>query len=186
MEDVNHALAEIDSAIRRLKVDFDRFFNGALPVPPEDQRRRLVRMLRRARTMPTQTFAERFLLSTLEARFNALSELFNRRLREQEASGPARAQRPEPEHDPRHGVVLGTDMDPEAVTALYDHLYDSNGRRAKTDFGSFQTYLRRQVDTLRRRTGCREVRFRVTLAGGEPALKAKPLAVEDSLESRRT
>lgn len=184
MEDVNHALAEIEAGIRRLKVDFDRFFNGALPVPPENQRRRLTRMLRRARTMPTQTFAERFMLSTLEARFNTLSELFNRRLRENETSGPARAQRPEPGHDPQQGVVLGADMDPEAVTALYDRLYDSAGRRAKTDFGSFQTYLRRQVDTLRRRTGCREVRFRVTLAGDEPALKAKPLVAKEPLESR--
>lgn len=175
MTDVNEALAEIESGIRRLKIDFDRFFNGALPVPPEDQRRELARLLRRARTLPGRTFAERFLLNTLEARFNTLSELFNRRLREQETVGTPRAQQLQPGHDARRGVVFGARLDPAAVTALYNQLYSSAGRSAKTDFDSFERYLQKQVDTLRKRTGCSEIRFRVTQAAGQPTLKAKPL-----------
>ena len=179
MDDVTQALDEIESGIRRLKVDFDRFFNGALPIPPEDQRRRVARLLRRARSAPPKAFADRFLLNTLEARFNTLSELFNRRLREQELAGPVRAQRRQPKHDPQQGVILGKQMDAEAVTALYNKLYSSAGRRAKTDFNSFQTYLRKQVDTLRQRTGCHQIRFRVTQSNGQPTLKAKPLGAKD-------
>ena len=179
MDEISQTLAEIDGGIRQLKVDFDRFFNGALPVPPEDQRRRLTKLLRRARSMRSKTFADRFMLNTLEARFNTLSELFNRRLREQETTGSARPHRPVRELDPSRGVVLGSSMDLEAVTALYNRLYSSAGRRAKTDFDSFQSYLRKQVDTLRQRTGCREIRFRVAQTGGEPKLKAKPLTVQD-------
>ena len=179
MDEVSQTLAEIESGIRRLKVDFDRFFNGALPIPPEDQRRRLARLLRKVRSAPPKTFAERFMLNTLEARFNTLSELFNRRLREQELAGPVRAQRPHPKHDPQQGVVLGAQMDAEAVTALYNTLYSSAGRRAKTDFNSFQSYLRKQVDQLRRKTGCEEIRFRVADANGQPTLKAKPISGAD-------
>lgn len=180
MEETNQELAEIEGGIRRLKVDFDRFFNGALPAPPEDQRRLVARLLRRARAAPPKAFAERFLLNTLEARFNTLSELFNRRLREQESVGPVRgAQQPRRDLDPQRGVVLGAQMEHEAVTALYNTLYSSTGRRAKTDFESFETYLRKQVNTLRRKTGCQEVRFRITQSNGQPTLKAKPLAPRD-------
>ena len=179
MDETNQALAEIESGIRRLKVDFDRFFNGALPVPPEDQRTRVSALLRRARATPPKTFADRFLLNTLEARFNTLSELFNRRLREQETTGRPRSAGQRPKIDASRGVVLGESMDVEAVTALYDKLYTQSGRRAKTDFSSFERYLRKQVDTLRRRTGCEEIRFRVTDANGQPTLKAKPLSAPD-------
>ena len=76
-------------------------------------------------------------------------------------------------------MILGKQMDAEAVTALYNKLYSSAGRRAKTDFNSFQTYLRKQVDTLRQRTGCHQIRFRVTQSNGQPTLKAKPLGAKD-------
>ncbi len=179
MDEVNQMLTEIESSIRRLKVDFDRFFNGALPTPPEDQRRRLVSLLRQARSTTNTTFADRFMLNTLEARFNTLSELFNRRLREQETSGAARAQHAKPALDLESGVVLGANLDLDAVTALYNRLYSTAGRRAKTDLHSFETYMRKQVDALRRRTGCEEIRFRVAQTDGQPKLKAKPLPVED-------
>ena len=175
MADLSESLSEIDSGIRRLKIDFDRFFNGALPIPPEDQRRRVTRLLRRARSAPNKSFADRFLLNTLEARFNTLSELFNRRLREQEVAATPRGQRSPSRPDPSRGVVLGARLDPDAVDALYRTLYSREGRGAKTDYASFERYLRKQVDALRKKTGCREIRFRVTEAGGVPKLRAKPL-----------
>ena len=179
MEDVNEALREIDDEIRRLKVDFDRFFNGALPFPPEERRENLKRLLRRARGARLKTFADRFLLNTLEARFNTLSELFNRRLREMETSGGGAPRPPRERLDPRSGVVLGRKPDLEAVSALYNQLYSSAGRRAKTDFDSFQSYLRKQIEALHRRTGCEQIRFRVADAKGQPTLKAKPLAASE-------
>ena len=176
-QETQQALAEIDAEIRGLKIDFDRFFNGALPVPPEDRREHVKRLLRKARSGRLATFADRFLLNTLEARFNTLNELFNRRLRDMETSAGGANQRPARKRvDPSRGVVLGRNLDTEAVSALYNQLYSSTGRRAKTDFDSFQRYLRKQIEQLRQRTGCEEIRFRVADAQGQPTLKAKPLS----------
>ncbi len=166
----------LEGGIRRLKIDFDRFFNGALPLPPEDQRKEVKRMLREARSRRLPTFAERFHLNTLEARFNTLNELFNRRLRELETIGTApSAKTGAAPVFPAAGLVVGTSPDLSAVTAIYNELYTSGGRQAKTDFDSFHSYLRQQIDTLRKRTGCEQVRFRVTSANGQPTLKAKPI-----------
>ena len=161
-------------------MDFDRFFNGALPFPPEEQRNRLRRLLRRARSQRQNTFAERFHLNSLEARFNTLSELFNRRLREQEMGSSAKKAMPR-EAPRRHedGVILGRSLDVEAVTTLYNELYNSKGRETKTDFDSFQRFLHKQVADLTRRSGCDRIRFRVSQVKGRPTLKAKPLGVAD-------
>ena len=180
MEGANQILGELEKAILELKVDFDRFFNGALPIPPERQQQRLKRLLLRARSERLKTFAERFLLNTLEARFNTLNELYNRRLREREMGGTeVRKIAPGAAAGAADGVVLSTSLDLEGVAALYNKLYSVAGRQAKTDFDSFQKYLRKQVVELTRRTGCDQVRFRVSQAGGQPTLKAKPLVTAE-------
>jgi hypothetical protein len=175
-ENPSSLLAALESEIRRLKVDFDRFFNGALPLPPDELRSQIRRQLREIRSHRLATFAERFHLNTLEARFNTLSELFNRKLRELERDGTAPAVRALATGlITSDGVVLDGSPDLKAVSALYNELYRSEGRRTKTDFDSFHAYLRQQIQTLKQRTGCERVRFRVTTTDGQPTLKAKPL-----------
>ena len=175
-ENQNGILDELESGINRLKIDFDRFFNGALPLPPEEQRERVKRMIREARSRRLPTFAHRFHLNTLEARFNTLSELFNRRLRDLEHVGTVPRARTEGRPTfPRGGLVLGASPDLSAVSSLYNELYKTAGRQAKTDFDSFHKYLRQQISALRKRTGCEKVRFRVSSTKGQPTLKAKPL-----------
>ena len=40
---------------------------------------------------------------------------------------------------------------------------------------SFQTYLRRQTEAIRQKTGCDEVQFRVAEEDGKLKLKARPV-----------
>ena len=175
-DDPSALLAALERGISRLKIDFDRFFNGALPFPPDELRSEIRRQLREARAHRLATFAERFQLNTLEARFNTLSELFNRKLRELETEGTAPAVRAlTTGPNVGDGIVLGGTPDIKAVTALYHELYRSEGRRTKTDFDSFHAYLRKQIESLRKRTGCEQVRFRVSTSNGQPTLKAKPI-----------
>jgi len=176
VENRNGILDALEGGISRLKIDFDRFFNGALPLPPEEQRKRVKRLIREARSHRLPTFADRFHLNTLEARFNTLSELFNRKLRDMETVGTVPSARTEKRPTfPAGGLVVGSSPDLSSVTSLYNELYNTAGRQAKTDFDSFHNYLRQQINALRKRTGCEKVRFRVSSANGKPTLKAKPL-----------
>lgn len=175
-------LDRLARAIHELRIEFERFFNGALQIPPEEKRKDIQRHIRRLRGANLQGAAETFRLGSLEARFNSLNELYNRRLRDHEegrAHRPAAAGAPSG-HDAGHGVVLDESVDPKAVEALYSGLQSRPGTSPQFDLDSFRTYLRRQVSSLREKTGCREVQFRVSEEDGKMRLKAKPLRAQDS------
>jgi len=123
-----------------------------------------------------------FRLSDMEARFNSYNELFNRRLRDtEEGRHPAaRPAPPPPRHyDPAQGIVFGDRIDPQAAEALYQGLAASPGDGPRFDLDSFQTYLARQVNAIREKTGCAQVQFRLAAEDGKIKLKARPVAARE-------
>lgn len=179
-------LNRLDRLIRDLRIEIERFFNGASPTPPEDLKIHIQRQIRHLRNANLQAAAEHFRLGSLEARFNSLNELFNRRLRSREVGqGTGRqsasgAVEPASQHDARRGVVLDDAVEPAAVEALYTGLHQRPGDGPGFDLDSFRTYLKRQISTLRDKTGCREVQFRLSEEDGKLKLKAKPLRSQGS------
>lgn len=177
--EIQASIERLDRDIQQLKIDFERFFNGNLPIPPEEFRQGVRQQIRALRSSPIQTLVDRFRLNTLEARFNTLNELFNRRLREREEGAMAQpkvvAPTTQPSYDPYQGVVVGEAPPPEAIQALFRELYDDDAPAANANFAKFQTYLLRQMVTIRERSGCSEVKFRITNEDGQLKLKAKPI-----------
>lgn len=170
------ALQRLDRDLKRFKIDFERFFSGNLATPPDQLRQNIQKQIQYLRMERLKSVAQRFQLNTLEARFNTLWVQFNRRLREQEEGGTTR-EAPVPAEkkiDTSRGIVIEESPDRDAVQALYDDLYGGSGRGKKTDFDSFQAYLEKQTAKIRSKTGCNQVRFRITSDDGEVKLKAKP------------
>jgi hypothetical protein len=177
-------LDQLNRELQQLRVDFERFFNGALPFPPEELRGRVQAQIRNLRGMINlATPVDTFRLGDLEARFNSYNELFNRRLRDREEGRlPARQaplSPPPRRYDPTQGIVFGDRVDPEAVTALYQGLVSAPGDTPRFDLDSFQTYLARQVTAIREKTGCTEVQFRLASEDGKIKLKARPVAARE-------
>lgn len=169
----------LEEMIRQLRVDFERFFNGSLAVPPEELRSELQKQFRRLRSSNLRDVVDQFRLAGLEARFNSLNELCNRRLREHEEGRPVAVSSADPSrYDVDHGVVLDESTEARAVEALYAGLQRSPGEGPSFDLETFRTYLGRQVDTIRRKTGCRQVQFRLAKEDGKIKLKAKPVAAD--------
>ena len=176
-------LDQLGRDIRQLQIDFERFFNGGLPIPPESLRTRIQVQIRNLRDLTLASAADNFRLADLEARFNVYSELFNRRVRERE-EGRHPVFRPvttveKPRYDPAAGIVFGAKVDPAAVEALYQGL-TGRGEGPKFDLDSFQTYLARQAAALREKTGCAEVQFRLADEDGKLKLKARPVLAKSS------
>ncbi len=174
----DEALQKLDLDLKRFKIDFERFFSGNLATPPDQLRQNIGKQIQYLRMERLKSVALRFKLNTLEARFNTLCVQFNRRLREQEEGGGARETPiPSPRErkiDTSHGVVIAESPDEKAVRALYDDLYGGSGRGKKADFDSFQGYIEKQAAQIRSKTGCSQVRFRITSDDGTLKLKAKP------------
>lgn len=170
------ALQRLDRDLKRFKIDFERFFSGNLATPPDQLRQNIQKQIQYLRMERLKTVAQRFQLNTLEARFNTLWVQFNRRLREHEEGGTTR-EAPVPVEkkiDTSRGIVIADSPDKDALQALYHELYGGAGRGKKTDFDSFQAYLEKQTAKIRSKTGCDQVRFRITSDDGEVKLKAKP------------
>lgn len=166
----------LEAAVEQFRVDIERWANGALPIPPEEARGRIQRELREVRAAAAKGAVEQFRLGSLEARFNSLSELHGRRVREREegrAAPVARALPEPPRHDARAGVVVSARLERDAVEALWQGL---SGGGARLELETFRGYLARQLDEIRARTGSGSVQFRVVQEEGRLKLKAKPIA----------
>ena len=169
-------LFKLDQDIKRFRIDFERFFTGNLPMPPEQLRIKISDQLKFLRSEHIKAVSQRFRLNGQEAKFNALLVLFNRRYRDFELDREpiSKPGRPEPDFDPVSGVVVDEKPSSDAVRALYEGLYASSKRSKKTDFASFQSYLQKQAGQIREKTGCTQVRFRIATEDGKLKLKAKP------------
>jgi hypothetical protein len=185
---VSEAIDHLAAEIQRLRVDFERFFSGALLIPPDELRRRVQAQLRQLRSVNAMSAVDRFRLGDLEARHNSYDELFSRRLRDREESRPHTGHAPPPprampppRYDPGAGIVIGPDPDPHAVAALYEGLTAAGApgggaEGPRFDLASFGSYLQRQAAAIRDKTGCAEIQFRLAAEDGKLKLKARPLA----------
>ena len=79
--EVDHQLSKLEDDIRKLKIDFDIYFNGATKRPPLESRARLESTFKRIADNRNLTYAQRYLLSTLTSRFTSYRELWRRTLK---------------------------------------------------------------------------------------------------------
>jgi hypothetical protein len=176
---VQEALDRVGQDIKQLRVDFERFFSGALPIPPEELRGRVEAQLRVLRNTSV-TVAESFRLGDLEARFSSYNEFFNRRLRDRE-EGRQRSTQSLPREpagfDAARGILVGDSVAPEAAAALY-HGLASATQGPRFDLDTFAAYLLRQAAAIRAKTGCAEVQFRLAHEDGKTKLKARPVGAK--------
>ena len=168
-------IERLEDEIRQLRVEYQRFFNGDAKSPPEAQAKRIRRQLTHLNGISQLTAVEQFRLGGLEGRYNSLSELFRRRLRDMDYSGrhaPAAS-------DPggTSTVVFEPTTGADEVAALYDTLYAQ--RHTHVALEDFHAYLLKQATKVRERTGCARVRFSVSTPEGTPKLKVRPMPTED-------
>ena len=74
-------LVRLEDDIRKLKIEFDIYFNGTSKRPPLEGRARLEAFIRRVSDSRTITYAPRYQLSMLVSRYTAYRELWRRSLR---------------------------------------------------------------------------------------------------------
>ena len=78
---IEKQLAKIEDDVRRLKIEFDIFFNGASKRPPLEARARLEAQIKRLLDNRALSYAQRYKLNGVVARFTSYRELWRRTLR---------------------------------------------------------------------------------------------------------
>jgi hypothetical protein len=74
-------ISRLEDDIRKLKIDFDIYFNGATKRPPLEARARLESMIKRVSDNRSLSYAQRYQLNSLIARFTSYRELWRRSLK---------------------------------------------------------------------------------------------------------
>ena len=169
----------LDRRIQQLKVEYNRYFAGDLPLPPTGLRDEIDAEMRRLRAINMRRSVDAFRFSAIEAKLHSYSEMYARRVRAAEEGkvAPRRPSHPAmtPIWDADAGIVVTPRLESDAVEALFAGLVQRNGKAPTMDLDTFRNYLQRQVAQIREKTGCESVQFRVATEEGKVKLKAKPV-----------
>ena len=78
---IDKQLTRLEDDIRKLKIDFDIYFNRAAKRPPLEARARIEAFIKRVADNRTLSYAQRYQLNALVARFTSYRELWRRTMR---------------------------------------------------------------------------------------------------------
>jgi hypothetical protein len=180
---VDEQLARLEEDIRRLKVEFDIYFNGAAKRPPYDTKGRVETIIKRLADERTLSFAQRYHYNSLAARFTSFMQLWRRTMQDrEEGRGPATQRRaapqaPEPEQAPATFVCKDPRGDVRTVRGLYDALVEARQRCGEStddlSFARFHRMVAEKSEALKERAGCERVQFSVAVKDGRVQFKAK-------------
>lgn len=82
MADMDQQIKRLEDDIRKLKIEFDIYFNGGTKRPPLESRARLESNIKRISDDRSLSYAQRYHFNTLVARFTSYRELWRRLLKQ--------------------------------------------------------------------------------------------------------
>ena len=181
---VDDQLSRLEEDIRRLKIEFDIFFNGASKKPPYDTKNRVDTMMKRIGDDRTLTFAQRYRYNSLGARYNAFRDHWRRTMQGREEGRDAVvAARATAKEQAVAGfrkadfVCDDAHRDVELVRNLYSALVEAKKLCGEPidefAFPRFHRLIASQADGLKERHGCSRVSFSIDVEGGHVSFKAR-------------
>jgi hypothetical protein len=181
---VDEKLTRLEEDIRRLKIEFDMFFNGATKKPPYDTKGRVETMIKRLGDDRTLSYAQRYRYNSLGSRYNSFRDLWRRTMQGREegrdigATARASAKQQAVADFKRADFVCDdAHRDVELVKKLYSALIDAKkvcGEPVEDfSFPRFHRLIASQSDGLKERLNCERVTFSIDVQGGRVSFKAR-------------
>ena len=181
---VDDQLSRLEDDIRRLKIEFDVFFNGAAKRPPYDTKGRVETMIKRLGDDRTLSYAQRYRYTSLASRYNAFRDLWRRTMQGREEGrdpmATARVSAKEQavaDFKQANFVCDDAHKDVELVKDLYSALMEAKkvcGEPVEDfSFPRFHRLIASQADGLKERLGCERVSFSIDVEGGHVSFKAR-------------
>jgi hypothetical protein len=185
-------LQVLESDLRKLEGEYNMYFAGRLPRPPWETRSRVEAAIKRLDRSVIQNYGDRFRFTTLQSRFAAFVDLWDRGLRSREEGRPgpfaqrtpAAPKKAPAKPEDKDKVLFATSFkDPlkemDKLQDLYDTLRDAREQRGEQNipFHKFTELVKAQVSKLKK-DGAPEVAFRVSLKDGKLNFTARGLKGE--------
>ena len=182
---IDRELQKLEADLKQLEAEYNMFFSGLLPKPPWETRTRVEGIVKKLDRGHISNTGDRFRFTTLQSRFAAFIDLWDRGLRAREEGRPgpfAKAGTREPERKRPEDRILRVSSfrDPvreiDKLTDLYESLAEARreiGEEAPP-FHKFAELVKNQVKKLRD-SGSPEVAFRVAVKDGKVNFTARGL-----------
>lgn len=183
---VERDLQRLETELRRLEAEYNMFFAGRLPKPPWETRSRVDAIVKQFDRAHIQNTGDRFRFTTLQSRYAAFIDLWDRglRAREEGRSGPFVHKRKEEKVEPkkaedrvlRVAAFKNPVQEQDKLHDLYDSLVEAR-RSIGEDalpFHKFADLVKTQVKKLRE-SGSPEVAFRVAVKDGKVNFTARAM-----------
>jgi len=177
---IDEELDRLEYEMRRLKIEYDIFFNGGTSRPPLDTRGRVETTIKRLYDSRNLSFGQRFRYNGLVARYNVLRELWRRQTQEREESGRPPTAEAQVAARASVAAIRFNDLgnEPEKVSELYDTLIAAKrqcGERVGTlTLETFSDFLRARAEQLRRELAADAIEFVVGVENGRVRFTARP------------
>jgi hypothetical protein len=177
-------MQRLEAGLKQLEAEYNMYFAGRLPKPPWETRSRVEALVKRYDRTYIQNYGDRFRFLSLQSRFAAFTDLWDRglRAREEGRSGPFAKQRTDKKTEPPKPsdrvVHVAAFRDPmkemDKLHELYNSLVDARreiGEEA-VPFHKFTELVKSQVNKLKA-AGTAEVAFRVAVKDGKVNFTAR-------------
>ena len=182
---VEDRLTRLEEDIRRLKVEYDIYFNGGSKRPPYDTKLRVESQLKRLGDDRSLNFGQRFHYNSLATRYNAFREVWRRTLKGREEGRDAftahRAAREAAEKETRFKAskfcCADVRHDVQTIKGAYDALMDAKRTCGEAgqdlSFAKFHRLVVERTEALKEKVGSDRMVFSVDVEGGHVSFKAK-------------
>jgi hypothetical protein len=180
---IEDRLARIDEDIRRLKIEFDVYFNGGTKRPPYDTKARVESYLKRMGDDRAMNFAQRYHYNSLATRYASFREMWRRTMQGREegrdVAAAARALNRSPAAPFARSEFSCTDVrhDVRTVKSVYDSLIEAKrscGEATRDlSFAKFHRLVLERTENLKEKIGVDRVVFSVEVEDGHVSFKAK-------------
>ncbi len=176
---IDEELTQLDDLIRRLKIEYDIYFNGARDRPPYDLHWRVEGLLKKYGDTQRLSFAQRFRFNSLVQRFAIYNDLWRQKVKlREEGREPARRREEQPPAPAAFKVEWqDPDQEPEKVEKLFQALVEARkkaGEAAESlPLDNFRRFVKQKTEQLKKDFGCRTVEYVVAVEDGQVRLRAK-------------
>jgi len=185
----------LDDNLRRLKIEFDVFFGGGSKKPPNDLEWKVQSTIKRFSDGRKLNYGQRFRFNSIMQKYAVYNSLWQQKLRIKEEGyrrpqdallaiqGVRQFEDEAPqvidltEREPFRIACADVDDERHKVQSLYEAMMQArkqaNLSTATGTFESFQQFVKKKTEQLRKEYGCTAVEYSVETENGQVKLKAK-------------
>lgn len=189
---VNTRLDEFEQRMFLLKINYEKFFSGIDKIEPTRERELLHRMLRDLMNEPIRAASQRLRLENLKARMGSYEYYWTRQLRMMEQGTHPRQKFKAKLRERERKELLDMERqlrareakrkksarEEQAFQAVYDRyiaLRGKCGQNTGVSYEAVRQALQKQSSSIKQRTNCKSIKFRVVEEDGKAIVKAIPV-----------